>query len=150
VATTRRYSAIVELKARLQDISVSNGYETDAGAHVLVGEEPTFGPDDPTSAIAVSIGTDEPGYQGEHIAVTLPVEVGALVKADVDQPWLTVEQIVGDIKTAVETDHDLAGILLARGLERGSVKPLERQEGSEYVGAVVEYRLRLKELWGAP
>jgi hypothetical protein len=147
---SKRALALAELRTRLQGIAIADGYETDAGQLVFLAETPVLGPEDPTSAVAIVVGADEPGFQGEHIVVRLPVQVQALAKADADDPWITVEAIIGDIKKAVETDRDLGGVLLKRGLERGQTVPMERAEGSTYVGAGVEYRLVLAELWGAP
>ncbi len=142
--------AIGEMRTRLENILVTNGYNTDVGQAVMLGEQPAFGPDDPSAVVALIVGADAPGYQGEHVIVTLPVEAQAIVKADVDDPWVTVEEIIADIKKAVETDHDLGGALIPRGLERGATRPFDRESGSEFVGAGVEYRLMFKELWGAP
>ena len=74
----------------------------------------------------------------------------AVVKADTESPWSTVEAIVADIKKAIETDQDLAGTLLPRGLTRGKTRPFDRESGGEFVGAGVEYRLLYAEEWGAP
>lgn len=145
-----RSAALAELRDRVEDILKAGGYETDAGALVFLGEQPTLGPSDPAAAIAIMPLEDTTGYQGVNVDITLPVDVQAIVKADVDDPWVTVEAIIGDIKKAVETDHDLDGMLKPRGLERGSVRPLDREPGSEYVGAAVQYRLRMVEGWGKP
>ena len=145
-----REAALGELRDRLEAILVANGFGTDAGALIFLGESPTLGPDDPTAAIAMEVQEDIPSFQGEHVVVTVPVDIQAIVKADADEPWMTVEAIVTDIKTAVEVDRDLAGTLIARGLMRGTVRPLDREAGSQYVGAAVQYRLLMKESWGAP
>lgn len=145
-----RETAIDEMRTRLRNILVANGYNTDVGQVVMLGEQPEFGPDDPDAVVALIVGDDVPGYQGEHVVVMLPVEAQAIVKADVDDPWTTVEAVIADIKKAVETDRDLGGSLVRRGLERGTTRPFDRESGSTFVGAGVEYRLQFKELWGAP
>jgi len=148
--SSTREAAIGELRDRLEAITMANGFATDAGALIFLGESPTLGPDDPTAAIAIEVQEDIPSFQGEHVVVTVPVDIQAIVKADADEPWMTVEAIVTDIKTAVETDRDLGGTLIARGLMRGTVRPLDREPGSQYVGAAVQYRLLMKESWGSP
>ena len=145
-----RQQALAVLIARLEGISTGAGFQTDVGQRVFVMEAPTLGPDDPESAIALVIGEDEPGYQGENVVVRLPVQVQAHAPANLEDPWGSVEAIIADIKKAVETDHDLGGTLVKRGLERASTSPLAREEGSQYVGAGVAYRLVMREGWGTP
>lgn len=145
-----RRAALTTLRTRLRGITKLAGYNTDVGKLVFLAEEPVLGPDDPEAALAIVVGTDEPGFQGEHVVVRLPVEVQAVVKVAASDPWMTIEAILEDVYKAVETDHNLGGALLARGLERGSTRPLDREPGSEYVGAGVEYRLLYKQLWGTP
>ena len=145
-----RSVAIEKLEGRLEQIRKSNGYATDAGQLIFLGEQPVLGPDDPVAAIAMVVRRDEPGYQGENVDTVLPVEVQAIVKADITRPWATIEAVIGDIKKAVEVDHDLGGTLKPRGLERGATEPMDREAGSEFVGCGVTYRLNFAEQWGAP
>lgn len=145
---SKRQLALTELQERLEGIASAAGYQTDAGALIFIGEAPALGESDPTEALAIVIQPDEPGFQGEKVAITLPIEVWALAKTT--EPWATVEAVIADIKKAVETDHDLGGTLLPRGLERGPTQTLAREDGQQYVGAAVAYRLRYAESWGAP
>jgi hypothetical protein len=39
---------------------------------------------------------------------------------------------------------------LPTGLERGPCRPLRREDGSQYVGASVEYVARFETKWGEP
>ena len=151
-----RSDAIAELKSRVETILVANGFSTNAGQRVYLGEAPVASPGDPDASLALVVGEDDPGFQGEHVVVDLPVDIQVIVKADTSDPWTTVEEIIGDVKTAVETDHELAtvakpnGTLIHRGLERGRVAPFDRDSGSEYVGAAIRYNLKMAETWGAP
>ena len=146
-----REDVIHALRDRLAAISTTNGFKTDAGQKIFLGETPTLGPSDPAAALALVVGADESTSQGENVISELPIEIQALVKADVTDPLLTIEAVIADIKRAVETtDRSLGGLLVNRGLERGSTRPLEREDGSEVVGAAVEYGLTLAEKWGAP
>ena len=145
-----RQQALATLRTRVQGILVAEGFQTNAGGLVFLAEKPHLGPDDPGEAIAIEVLPDEPGHQGEKVALTLPIAVQAIVKADLDDPGMTVEAVIADIKNAVETDHDLGGTLLPRGLERGVTAQLDREDGSTFVGAAVGYRLRFTEDWGAP
>jgi len=149
--TSAREAILTEVQARLKKVLVSGGFNTDAGAIVSMGESPAMGPDDPDESISIVIDPDGVGHQGERIVVTLPVRVFALVRADsTASPWLSVERIVTDIKRTIETDHDLDGNLVNRGLTRGSTSPLERESGSEFVGAEVLYTAMFAEDWGSP
>lgn len=148
--TTRRKQALETLRARLAGITKAAGYKTDVGLTLLVGQEPVLGPDDPDAAAAMIVQADEKRYEGENVCLVLPVKVAAMARASVIDPHGTVEDIIGDIKTAVEVDHDLGRTLVNRGLERGVTEPMDRQEGSEFVGATVEYRLMYVEQWGQP
>src|SRR3990170_287171 len=144
---SRRQDILAAFVARLEKIQIAEGYQTDAGQLVFIGERPVLGPDDPTASIMIDVRDDEVGHQGEHVVVALPVSVRAVVKAGSGDPWLAVEAVLADIKTAVEADHDLGGILLPRGLERASSEQRDREAGDDVVGAAVGYVLRFRELW---
>jgi hypothetical protein len=136
--------------ARLEMIRKDNGYQTDAGSRIYIGENPVLGEADPEASLAVVVKETEVGHQGERVVETLPVEVQAIVRADASDPRATTEAVIADIKTAVEKDHDLNHTLIRRGLERGKTRPFPREDGSQYVGATVEYRLMYAEDWGRP
>jgi len=147
---SRRQDIIDELKDRLDNITVANGYQTDAGALVLVGQAPALSETDPQQALALIIGADSVGYQGEDKQISLPVTVHALVRADLDDPAAAAEAVIADIKKAIEQDHNLGGLLKARGLVCGTTTSAMREQGSEYVGGTVSYELLFAEKWGAP
>lgn len=148
--TSRRQDALATLEARVSQIRISNGYQTEAGARIFIGEEPVLGPHDPESSVAINVRRDEVGHQGENVVLDLPVGVQAIVRADAAEPWKTIEAVIADIKRAVEQDHDLGGTLLRRGLERGSTTPANREAGSVFISAEVEYVLKFAEGWGQP
>lgn len=150
-ATPSRRRLILEaLLARLQVIEVANDYATDAGQHVYLGVTPALGIDDEDVAIALVVGDEEPRYQGVSLLIALPVEIQALAKADLDEPWVAVEDVIADIKRAVELEDRTLGGLVKRQIERGSVTTLERPDGGTTVGASVTYLCPYAENWGAP
>jgi len=150
MAASRRRLIMEAIKARVSEISVTHGFETDAGLTVFLGETPQLGPDDPQTAIAIVVGDEEPQYQGAKFLIRLPLALQALARADLDQPWLAVEDVIGDLKRAVELEDRTLGGLVKSDLERRSVVAMEREPGSTTVGAEVTYLFTYSESWGAP
>lgn len=149
---TRRAQIIAALAARLEVITIRAGYATNVGALLFINETPALGAADPDEAVAMVIQDDEVGHQAEKVVVTLPIELQALAKASLEEPWLNVEAVLGDIKRAVELpDRTLGGLLLRQwGIQRGTTRTLPREDGSLSVGIGLTYRLPYYELWGEP
>jgi hypothetical protein len=129
---------------------VVDGFATDAGLSVFLGERPRLGPDDPETAIAILAFDDVVRAQGNKLFMALPVGICAIAKADLDAPWASVEAVLGDIKTAVELPDRTLGGLLRANFERGSTRTIDRETGSTTVGAMVTYELQYSETWGKP
>ncbi len=154
MATSVRQQILTELLSRVATIAIMGGYQTDAGQLVLLGETPQLGPDDPPAAIALIVRDDVPSDQssfGESVdgltVTTLPIDIQAVVKADLEQPWVSVEQVIADIRQAVETNDRSLGQLLTLPLARGRTRTLVREAGSTVVGAGLEYRATFDEPW---
>lgn len=154
--TSIRQQLLELVKARLEAIrsnaTSADGvqFATDAGEHVFINETPALGPDDPEIAIAVGIGDDAVARTGEHAVIEMPLELHALAKADLEEPWKASEAVLADIKRAMElTDRSFGGRLRPR-MERGTTRTLEREEGSTTVGVGVTYTFPYIEQWGAP
>jgi hypothetical protein len=115
-----------------------------------------LGPHDYPLAIAIvpSTTVTDPNQEGKKL-ITLPVECHAAVRADAPQPgtlestWRQAETILGDIKRAIELDDKTLGGLAA-DLAAGESTPIPREEGSQTVGLLIEYRVLYTELWGNP
>jgi len=157
MALSRRQRILEALQARVEVIRVENGFQTDLGKTVQLGVLPTFGPDDPPQVLAILPGEDVIGdLQLGKVPIMLPVNFAVLVKPDVSEPWVIVEQGLSDIKKAVELeDRSLGGLLSpgrnnAEGLVRGSTETMERRSGSEVVGALITYGAKYSESWGLP
>lgn len=146
-----RQQIIEAVRDRLQDITTLHEFETDAGNAVYVGERPELGESDPEAAIALLIGVDQIRTQTEQLLILLPLEIHALAKVDLErQGYLTAEQVLGDIKRAVElTDRTLGG-LVKRQIQRGATRVVERRPGSTTVGIAITYFALYTELWGNP
>lgn len=148
--STRRL-VLEAFAARLELIQAGDEFETDAGRAVYIGVAPELGPDDPAQAIAILPADEDPRWQANKVLILWPIEVHALARASLLQPWIVVEQIVADIKRALELeDRTLGGLLLPNAFERGAVHARPRESGSLVVGAVVPYTVRVLEMWGDP
>lgn len=146
----RRRKAILEaVRTRLQEIAVSGDYFTDAGLQVALGIQPAFSDQDPDVGIAIVVGPDRIEAQHTKLAITMPVEVQAIAKADLDDPFLTIEDVLSDIKQAMERDDDrrLDG-LLAYECQRGVTRQVDREPGSTTVGVGITYEFYYEEGWG--
>jgi hypothetical protein len=150
----RRREILDAVLARLEAILTADGFVTDAGANVHLGDAPPFGPDDAREAIVVVVEDDEPKWQADGFFIELPLSIQAVVATggvELGTAYQTAEAILEDIKTAVElADRKLGGLLAWHGLERGSTRTLQREPGSEFVGVAVEYRCPYRENWGNP
>jgi hypothetical protein len=159
--TSKRKAALLELKGRLGYIQVAKGFNTDAGLHIFVGEWPRLGPDDAREVLAIAVGDETIEVTDSRIISKLPVEVWALVPGETENPQLAIEDIITDIKQAVEVEENPtqtralgmmeAGVPIGttpKGLSRGVTRSLRRSEGSSFVGAAVEYELTFEESWG--
>lgn len=151
-----RQAIVTELLWRLGAIAIASGYQTDAGQQLFAGETPSLGPSDPDAAIALVVRDDLPsdqsgfGVDATGIVVTvLPIDVVAVAKADLAQPWVTVEAIIADIRKAIETADRSIGGILTKNLLRGRVRSLPRESGGTVIGATVEYRAIFADEWGA-
>lgn len=146
---TTRQAILEELRLRVRTIAIANGFTTDAGGKVFLGEAPQLGEDDPDQAIALVVEDDDVKDSG-FLYVTLPVAVQALAKADLNEPWLAIEAILGDVKRAIELADRTLGGLLKHDLVRGPTRTLSREPGSTTVGVAITYRCQYLEGWGTP
>lgn len=150
VEKTKRQRILEAMQARLQEITVDNGFATDAGLHVALMETMVLGPDDPAEAIGMVVGEDIVRFHGARFLIELPVSVQAVARADITAPWSKVEAVIGDIKRAMELEDRSLGGLLREPLTRGSVRAIAREPGSLFVGAEVPYEPKFIEEWGDP
>lgn len=151
-ATPHRKAILAALVARLTTIRRPT-FATDAGLVVLVGEI-ALGEDDADCGIAVMPG--ETGPLGDRevwkVSETLPVQVAALARvqswADYENAWMRVEDVLADIKQAIETADRTLGGLLPLELRRGPTVTLEREEGQQTLGVAITYEAPYATGWG--
>jgi len=137
------------MAALLSTISIANGYETNAGAALYIGAAPELAEADPPAGVALvplDAVTRESGPQWE----SFPIELQAIAYADLVQPWIAVELIIGDVKRAIEQADRTLGSVLKGDLVRNSTRTLERVPGSKTVGAGITYVCSFVEPWGNP
>jgi hypothetical protein len=149
---SRRADLLSAFVARLEAITVANGYETNAGQAVYLNETPALGPDDPAVAIAVLIGDDviRATQPGKKLLLGLPLTIQAIAKADLDVAWMTVETMLSDIKRAIEQADLTIGGLAEQELQRGRTRTIVREAGETTVGLAIEYAAYYAEQWGNP
>lgn len=147
---TKRRAILEVVLARLQAIQTADGFATNAGSTVFLNDTPVLGDDDPNVAIAILVDEDAPGFRGENVHVALPINIQAHAKADLDEPWIAAEDVLGDIKKAMELADRTLGGLLASRLDRGPTRTVPRVEGMTTVGVSVGYTLPYSERWGQP
>lgn len=149
-STPKRRAILEALVTRVQDITVAHGYRTDAGALVFLGEKPDLGPDDPSVAVAVVPSEDSVTGQGDKLFVELPIEFQALAKADIDAPHLAIEDVLADLKEAIETADRTLGGLAGGELTRTATRTMDREPGATTVGVALTYMVPYREQWGHP
>lgn len=149
----RRYQVIAAIADRLREIKIANGFNTDAGEAVNVGFAPALGDDDSEIAIAILIDDDDaPNFEQEQVFYNLPVEIQALASSarDREMPWMVIEQLLQDIKRAMELEDRTLGKLLSHWMTRGVTRTLPREAGSHTRGLAITYRFPIAEKWGNP
>jgi hypothetical protein len=134
----------------VQQITVANGFVTDAGATVFMGEVLSLGESDPDVVLALVVADDFVRSQQVTVALTLQVEIQALARAELAQPWVIVEAVLGDIKRAIELEDRTLGGLVRQQVLRGVTRTLPREPGTPTVGVGVTYLLPYVEEWGTP
>jgi hypothetical protein len=87
-----------------------------------------------------------------------PIDIGIMLRPDLDSPWTIVEAGLMDVKRAIEDlDADRSYGNLLRGGRgnpvgpvRGTTECYPRHSRSEVVGAVITYGFPYNESYGAP
>lgn len=148
MAKARRQLILEAFKSRLEAITAVDGFQTNAGDAVFLGESVVIGPEADT-AIAVVVGDEESRYVGANVFSVLPIEIHAFARADLDEPWLAAEAVLADIKRAIEIeDRTLGGV--SRRIERRGTRAIDREPGATVVGISIGYEAAYVEAWGNP
>lgn len=147
---SKRQTFLELIQQRLEGIHVAEGYATDAGDTVTLNEAPRFGENDPDIAIAILIGEDTPQRQGHAVLQVLPVEIQALARADLNEPWVVSEQVLADIQRAIEVEDELMRGNAKRAIEIGQTRTIPREAGTTAVGVAITYLLHYGRAWGQP
>lgn len=149
MAASKRQQILEAVKARLEAIRVADDFNTDAGDEVQLGEVLDLGPDDPDAAACVVPLDDTTTTQGHKHQVRLPIELQAVVKVDLEEPWVLAEAMLADIKKAFELEDKTLGGLTTE-ITRGATRGLAREPGMTTAGVGVTYTVLYQETWGAP
>jgi hypothetical protein len=149
--TSKRKRILDAVVARLAVITVANGFGSNAGDSIKLGDNPQLGPDDRYPCIAVLVEDDTIGNQQARIVIDLSIQIAVIVPIDLaDSTWPAIEEAVSDVKRAMElVDRSLSG-LLRYNLERRPTRIYPRESGSTVAGVTVGYLLPYHETWGEP
>ena len=151
---SRRLYILEALAQKLEQITLTNGFNTDAGLKVELGQDLDLGESDPDAAIAIVPGAERFSSSQTKLYSEWPIAIRAVVKADLDQPWLTAEQIIADIERAVEVGDRTFGDLVNwngdHGLILDSIASFERAPGSSVIGMEALFIAKLQRSWGDP
>lgn len=149
---SRREQIIDALIERAQVITQVDGFNTDAGKALVIGESRQLGPDDPDSVLLLLIGNDDRAtWQAGKVFYRIPFRFQVISKAGREDTWRDVERLLQDVKRAIElADLRLGGLLDHPGLERQPGRVLEREPGATDVGIELTYLASLQETWGSP
>jgi hypothetical protein len=156
MADSIRKRILAEVVRRLSLITTANGFQTDAGQVLDVGIARRLGPNDPDAAIAVLLLDEVTVYQAGRVASDWPIEIIAVANASDNReaPWLLVEDVLADIRRAMELpdieDRTFARLLRSPGMEIGSARTFDRDEASEIVGVSQTYGFPLVRGFGVP
>lgn len=153
---SKRAEILDALIQRVTAIRVADGFTTDAGDNVYLGETPELSGADEVSAVAI-VPQDDTLTPAGSVAFMIewPIEIQALIGVDPPtvESWATLEGLLGDIKRAIElssdSEHNLDG-LVHKAFTRGSTRTLERETGTRTFGLSITYTFTLKEGWGTP
>lgn len=149
---SRREQIIAAMVARAQAIRRYSGFNTDAGATLIVGERIKLSAGDPDSALQLIVGDSlRATWMAGKVMYRLPFQFTALASAGREESWRDAERLLQDVKRAIELeDTRLGGLLDHPGLERSPEAVLEREPGATDVGIEITYFAPLQETWGHP
>jgi hypothetical protein len=148
----RRTQILAALKARLEQISVANGYWTNAAGHVHHGRVEVTADDvlSGTAVLALIPGRATKREGGRRMLLDLPLAIQGLVPADPVNPLDSVEPILADIKRAffLPADEQLGGLVTHVAYVGESVT--DRVSGGTLAGVEVEANVVYWEQYGLP
>jgi hypothetical protein len=155
MADSIRKRILAAVKSRLQQVTVANGFNTDAGLALVIGVLPKLGEDSPDAAIAVAPQEQTPvPLTPIHVGGDWPIEIIAIANAsaNLEDPWFLVEDILADIQRAMELEDRTFGSALISPLdmEVGSTRVFGRESASEQVAVSQTYTFRTQRVWGNP
>lgn len=140
------------LMERVLEIQKVNGFNTDAGVTVVLGQKVRPGESDPDTVLQVTVGVETVAtWQAGKVFYKIPYVFEVISRAGRAESWRDAERLLQDVKRAVELpDTTLDGLLEHPGLERSPARTLERDPGAEDVGIEITYFACVQESWGSP
>lgn len=154
----KRLRILDAVAALLATILTANGYRTDAGQYVQIGEIRALGPDDVDYTLGVLPQEDivVTGLQAGKIVLGLPINVAGILRLGLTDAGRARELLIADVKQAMESrPAGLMALLKAGfdnpdGLMRGTTETFNRTSGADSLGFQITYVLQYSEAWGDP
>jgi hypothetical protein len=121
----------------------------------VCGRAPKLGPDDPDCAIAIVSHDESPVLlTWQSIGGDWPIEIIGIANASPNrsEPWLLAEDVLADIRCAMELeDRTFGGALVSpQDMEVGAARTFERESAAEAIAVSQTYTFRTQRVWGHP
>lgn len=157
---TPKALAIIEaLAARLVTITQANGFFFDIGPDNTYRGRQYFDGDteldanQPLQALATLVdGPQKPavGHQGTGQLLAWPISAQAFAICDPDNPSVAGHKLLADLKQALQDPDDprLGGLVVKFEFLGGEL--IERERGSDVVGAALDINIQYIEAYGRP
>jgi len=152
-APSRRRLIAEALLARIEEIKVASGYNTDAGLHVTYGKTASSD-DDPKPSLALVSGASVVQDVNLELESTRRwvLAVSGLMDEDPTDP-AKIEDLVADIKRALFRPEDVVlglGAFVVELEDAGAEGVNDVEEGGKAVGCSVPLVVRYREGYGQP
>lgn len=137
------------LVARCQNITIANGYNTNAGQRVFLGRR-SFMSRESFPSVCVIRGTDSVKERTvERVKLLLPVTVEGLLAQDTTDVGSDEEELLADLKQAVlTTDIRLGGLAIKTEYVGSGL--LQRDDAATYIGVELTLEVTYIEFLGDP
>lgn len=140
----------IALVARLAQISIANGYQTDVGLRIFRGKTAIDPSEAPCLTLIEAGDTPTSNDSGENVALDGEFAIEANITCDPNNPALAAHAAIADIKKALFAGDDLRLGGLAKSMRYLGRLMEPREPGTLVVGAAVRISVSWVEDLTAP